>query len=224
MTPIITLKPKTVHEIYRKILEYGNSCFHCGITYKQIKDKLILEGYYQEGQAESQLLHLFDYNYHCHTPTCLNPCKNEINNGCECDKEDFDCVENCLHYLSKEGCIDLTKLLDSELNNKSAELNNETSKQNYQIALENTKTSKDSLKIARKSRNLGRVALLISLIPIGLTIFESLQPKDDTIPILKNIENLLKLKTNIVIFDSSKSVKALYKTHGVDKLDSLSAH
>lgn len=153
--------PKTVHEIYRKLLEYGNTCFHCGITYKQIKQNLIKDGFYIEGQAESQLLHLFNYNYYCHTPTCLNPKKNEVDNDCGCNEDDFNCVDNCLHYLSKEGCIDLTKLLDSELNNKTAKENNDTSKTN--------------LKIATITKNLGIVALIISIIglfPIGIFIID----------------------------------------------------
>ena len=181
------INPKTVHKIYRKILEYGNNCFHCGITYKEIKQNLINDKFYIEGQAESQLLHLFNYNYHCHNATCLNPHKNEINEDCGCNEDGFDCVKNCLHYLSKEGCIDLTKLLDSDLNNKSAIANNDAASKN--------------LKISNTTKNLGIGALVISAIGLVLTIYSTY-----------NLLNKPTLETNIEKPNLQKQDKSLNKT------------
>lgn len=181
------INPKTVHEIYRKILEYGNTCFHCGITYQHLKDRLICEKYYEEGQAEKQLINLFNYNYSCYHDTCTNPNKKKILDDCGCEDDNYDHLNNCPQYLSKEGCLDLIKLLDSDLNNKSAIANNDAASKN--------------LKISNTTKNLGIGALVISAIGLVLTIYSTY-----------NLLNKPTLETNIEKPNLQKQDKSLNKT------------
>lgn len=156
---------KSGHEVYKKILEYGNECFTCGITFPDLKQRLIQVEYFDKDESDDTLIDLFLFSFIEKLDTCKSPNKDKEN--CNCDDDDFDHLNNCLHRLSKQGCMDLVSLIQSENNEKAAA-------DNLKAAIENLKAAQDGVEISKTSRNIAWVALGISIISLLPSIKDSI--------------------------------------------------
>ena len=174
---------KKLEEIYLKLLTYGNECFHCGITFEEVKQRLISDTLFQEGQSLDIFRQLFIFSYDDYSSTCKNPISDKDN--CNCEEDTFDHFTNCPHYLSKEGCLNLIELSDSFLNQSSA---------------------KKNLESAKISKNLGIIAICIasvSLISPIIDIVNYFGKKDKSELLeLKQLNSQLKEVNKRLLLDS----------------------
>lgn len=104
-------------KVYFKILEYGSNKLHEGITYPEIKENLINDGLFREGQDQSYLLDWFNESFYHRESDCKCPRTDD----CGCNQDDpcekFDHNSNCKHHINSESCMNLLHLVESE-NNK----------------------------------------------------------------------------------------------------------
>jgi len=151
----------STQDIYLKMLEYGNECFSCGITFKEVKQRLIEDNLYEVGQSEYPLLLLFEMAFiHVHE-SCTNPDKPAQDCGCD---DSYDHLNKCPHYFSRFGCMDFVKLADAIANEKAAQ--------------ENQSAAATNLEAAKKSLRLGYIAIFVAFISGILQFLDYIKPTD----------------------------------------------
>jgi hypothetical protein len=164
---------ETPENIYRRVLEIGSECLTCGISFKQLKERLTDEGYDLENDCLERCLREWFFNSFFHEEMVCSHGTSSIHN--------LDDHYDCNFILKSDTCLKILSYQESEKSNRLIEqLSEQTVLYQSQVEiLQNqlnlAQTSVDNSKEDSKSaRKFAISALIVSALFGSFGIFSAL--------------------------------------------------
>lgn len=134
---------ETPENIYRRVLEIGSECLTCGISFNELKERLIDEGYqFDDGGCLERCLREWFFNSFFHEEMA---CKHGTYNFNELNKH-----LTCNFIMKSDSCMKLLTFKEAE-NNRA--------------------TSENNLKSVKKANLVAYIALTVAVLSFGYQLF-----------------------------------------------------